>query len=190
MWVDVTQAFGSKWKAFFRELEEFHGLNPSREGHIWLLHHLFLHQIDEDAQEFVSAWNNHKMQIRGARSASPREMFFFGMAENGPRGFEDISNVQAYGVDWEDYTDAQFMRGLQEANPANTGDVHVFQAPEHIAIVNCEPPNCPLTAAELVHLNTEVRRRVGGGFESRDMTARRAVWQVALDVTTSIINNA
>jgi hypothetical protein len=189
MWGDVTQAFGAKWKSFFRELEEFHGLNPTREGHIWLLHYLFLAQIDADTQEFVNTWNHHKLQIRGERTASPREMFFFGMMQQGLRGMEDVDNFATYGVDWDDYTDASFMRNLQDANPGDAADVNTFSIPEHIATVHCEPPNCPLSPDELRILDVELRNRVGQAYHSRDMTSRRAVWAAALDITTGIIRS-
>jgi hypothetical protein len=188
--VDVTQAFGRKWKVFFIELEEFHGLIPKRPGHIWLLHHLFLHQIDSDAQEFVAAWNHHKMQIRGERSASPREMFFFGMSQEGSRGVEDVQNFDEYGVDWDDYNDASFMRSLLQSNPDDTEEAGVFRAPEHIATVECEPPNCPLSSNEVRELDDELHRRIGNAFYSRDMNARRAVWEAALAITMDIVNRA
>jgi hypothetical protein len=83
MWVDMMQAFGRKWKLFFIKLEEFHGLVPTCNRHIWLLHHLFLNQINANAQDFVLAWNHHKMQICRECSASPCKLFFFGMTQEG-----------------------------------------------------------------------------------------------------------
>ncbi|KAJ7796811.1 hypothetical protein B0H14DRAFT_2390310, partial [Mycena olivaceomarginata] len=68
LWYDVTHGFGFKWKKFFFDLEVNHGLNPSIAAHIWLLHHLFLHCIDQDAQEWAEAWNSHNLQIRGERT--------------------------------------------------------------------------------------------------------------------------
>jgi hypothetical protein len=187
MWVDVTQAFGAKWKSFFRELEEFHGLNPRRDGHIWLLHHLFLNQIDADAQDFVATWNHHKMQIRDQRTASPRKMFFFGMLQAGLRGMEDITNFDLYGVDWEDYDDATFMRNLQETHPEDHGHVDSFRAPSHIAEVNCEPPDCPLVPEEVIQLNQELDDRLGEARYSRDMSVRRATWDIALAFVMNVV---
>jgi hypothetical protein len=188
MWVDVTQAFGAKWKSFFRELEEFHGLNPKRDGHIWLLHHLFLQQIDGDAQDFVATWNHHKMQIRDQRTASPREMFFFGMLQAGLRGMEDVTNFDMYGVDWEDYNNASFMRNLQDAHPEDQGDIDNFRAPSHINEVNCEPPNCPLSPEEVTELDRELDYRLGEARHSRDMSVRRATWDVALAFVMDLVS--
>ncbi|THH19575.1 hypothetical protein EW146_g1603 [Bondarzewia mesenterica] len=49
LWYDVTQGFGQKWKNFFLELEHHYGLDLDRSAHIWLLHHLFLATVNEDA---------------------------------------------------------------------------------------------------------------------------------------------
>jgi hypothetical protein len=152
------------------------------------LHHLFLAAVDADAQEFVHTWNHHKIQIRGERSASPRELFFFGMMHEGSRGLDDIENFNEYGVDWEDYDDAAFMRQLCDANPDDTADAAVFAAPEHINTVICEPPNSPLSQDEIRELDGELSRRLGAAATSRDMTARRAVWEAALSIVTAIVS--
>ncbi|KAJ6573654.1 hypothetical protein B0H10DRAFT_1767267, partial [Mycena sp. CBHHK59/15] len=83
LWYDVTHGFGHKWKIFFTDLEVHHGLNPRLPAHIWLLHDLFLHHINADAQEWAEAWNSHLLQICGERSRSPRDMFLFSMLQDG-----------------------------------------------------------------------------------------------------------
>ena len=65
LWYDTTEGYSQKWKNFFYELETHCRLNPESTWHIWLLHFLFIGAIQEDAQEWVSMWNNHTMQIRG-----------------------------------------------------------------------------------------------------------------------------
>jgi len=71
MWYDITHGFGMKWKNFFLDLEVNHGLNLQSSDDRWLLHHLFLHRIQEDADEWTQAWNSHKLKIRGEREHSP-----------------------------------------------------------------------------------------------------------------------
>ncbi|KAJ7185191.1 hypothetical protein C8R46DRAFT_817384, partial [Mycena filopes] len=108
LWYDVTHGFGQKWKNFFHDLEINHGLNPRSPGDIWLLHHLFLTSINEDALEWAEAWNSHKLQIKGERKRSPRDMFLFSMVQDGPRGIshmveavdEPVDDPSSYGVDW------------------------------------------------------------------------------------------
>lgn len=106
----MTAGFGSKWKQFFQDLELHDGLMPDIEAHVWLLHHLFLPSINEDALEWAESWNQHTMTIRGERQRSPLDMFYFGMIEHGVRGFsecqepvdEQIDDPTSYGIDWND----------------------------------------------------------------------------------------
>lgn len=95
---------------FFLDLEANHGLNPTRPGHIWLLHHLFLASVNRDAQDWAEAWNSHQLTVRRQRERSPRDLFVFGMLREGPRGIssvlaqeeeEVIEDLNDYGVDWK-----------------------------------------------------------------------------------------
>jgi hypothetical protein len=63
LWYDWTQGVGRKWKGFFINLETTEGCNHNNPTHIWLLHHLFLPAINEDANEWVEAWNAHVIQL-------------------------------------------------------------------------------------------------------------------------------
>lgn len=45
----ATWQAGLAWKDFFQCLEAHEGLDPDLESHMWLLHHLFLDAINEDA---------------------------------------------------------------------------------------------------------------------------------------------
>ncbi|KAM6497900.1 hypothetical protein JOM56_005848 [Amanita muscaria] len=46
LWVDVVHDLSSKWKGLFEDLESFQGLNIEQAGHLWLLHHLFLKEMN------------------------------------------------------------------------------------------------------------------------------------------------
>ncbi|KAH8995525.1 hypothetical protein EDB86DRAFT_1097220 [Lactarius hatsudake] len=86
LWVDVTNGFGSKWKVFFRMLESNHGLDVDKDAHIWLLHFLFLHYINTDADAWMRAWNMHTLSRQGDSHLSPNSLYFRGMAVHGLRG--------------------------------------------------------------------------------------------------------
>ncbi|KAJ7355285.1 hypothetical protein DFH08DRAFT_619234, partial [Mycena albidolilacea] len=112
LWCDVTRGFGCKWSNFFHTLELSCGLHPDLDAHIWLLHHLFLPGINQDATDWAQTWNEHKIWFDGECTESPRDMFFFGMIQNGARGFDDlqdgdddVENLDAYGIDWEELHD-------------------------------------------------------------------------------------
>ncbi|KAJ7790254.1 hypothetical protein B0H14DRAFT_2396589 [Mycena olivaceomarginata] len=108
LWYDVTHGFGHRWKQFFMDLKVHHGLNLLVPAHIWLLHHLFLDAVNQDAQEWAAAWNCHVLQIRSEHACSPRDMYLFSMLQDGPRGLEYraepvdevVEDPSTYGIDW------------------------------------------------------------------------------------------
>ncbi|KAM6489023.1 hypothetical protein JOM56_015535, partial [Amanita muscaria] len=71
LWVDVVHDLSSKWKGLFEDLESFQGLNIEQAGHLWLLHHLFLKEMNAELEEWMRGWNSHKMQIKGHPNQSP-----------------------------------------------------------------------------------------------------------------------
>lgn len=187
LWYDITSGFGQKWKNFFLELETHHGLYPRMAEHIWLLHHLFLAAIDEDAQEWAQVWNHHTMQIKGQRGRSPIDMFTFSLLQDGPRGItglleptnEAVENPDEYGIDWDAAADERLMAHQQVHNPQDMPDANPFSnAPATKAHVECQPPNCPFTDDEVLWLDDSLRARVD--VASRSMQTRRLVWMEAV----------
>jgi hypothetical protein len=164
LWYDVTSGFGSKWKEFFLALEHNDELNPSLPSHIWLLHFLFRPAIHEDAQQ-------------GARGLNLRPR---------PNLDEDVGDVHQYGVDWSVHRDTNLMRHLRDHNPQDQAPATSFRVPEHMANVQCEPPNCPFTSDEMVDLRIELSRRVAAHVNRRDMPSRRIVWCHAFDIASEI----
>lgn len=65
LWYDVTVGFGRKWKEMFQHLEAQEGLNTACRPHKWLLCHLFLSSLNDEAKRWQGYWNNHMMSIRG-----------------------------------------------------------------------------------------------------------------------------
>lgn len=198
LWYDVTHGFGKKWKDFFIALEATHGLNPSVPEHIWLLHHLFLSAVDQDAQEWAEAWNSHSLQIRGERSRSPRDMFLFSLLQDGPRGVqahadpidEQVEDVAAYGVDWDVAANPVLMQHLLQHNPqdqARPNPFNIANGPAALSDVPCEPPDCPFTTEQVQWLDLILSQRVN--LDSRSMDSRRAVWIEALSLCSYLAEN-
>ncbi|KAG2117875.1 uncharacterized protein F5147DRAFT_565880 [Suillus discolor] len=52
LWVEVGTQFAQRWRAFFTQLENYHGLRPNIPSHIWLLQTLFLGKINQDCSDF------------------------------------------------------------------------------------------------------------------------------------------
>jgi len=188
LWVDVTSGFGGKWKAFFKDLEAWDGLDVDNNTHIWLLHHLFLPAINVDAQYWAGSWNNHILTISGARSRSPRDMFFFGMLREGPRGveLEDLAGdeIAGYGVDWEDLDDHRIRAHHDHANGHDDFDLadapYSQQIPENLSNIEINEPHCPLTPEQVQFLDSRLE------FHGRSMEACRILWISALEICRSM----
>lgn len=65
LWVEVGRRFVRQWRAFFTRLERSHLLKRNNPHHWWLLHRLFLDQINDDCQSFCEEWNNHPISGPG-----------------------------------------------------------------------------------------------------------------------------
>lgn len=187
MWRDLTEAFGEKWKLFFQTLELHEGLDRDSDAHIWLLHHLFLVAINEDALQWAEAWNNHTIGIRGERQRSPRDMFFFGMIQNGPRGIypvddDIIGDIDSYGIDWEDYDDDDILEHHREANHNDNPGDNPFMSnrPERMTRVDVDEPGCPLTEEQIIYLNLQLNSLPY--IHTRNMDSYRLIWISALHV--------
>ena len=65
MWLEVGTQFAIRWRAFFTRLERRHRLDPEKPGHLWLLHILFLEEINMDCSTFQQDWNSHSISRAG-----------------------------------------------------------------------------------------------------------------------------
>lgn len=70
LWVEVGTQFARRWRGFFLRLERLHGLNRRNPQHLWLLHFLFLDDINKDCELFQVMWNHHPLSGEG-RNRSP-----------------------------------------------------------------------------------------------------------------------
>lgn len=195
LWCDVTRGFGRKWSNFFRSLESSCGLRPDLDAHIWLLHHLFLAAINEDAEDWANTWNEHKIRLNDERTRSPRDLFFFGMIENGLRGFDDapvadandddIDDLDTYGIDWDELHNADIMahhaehNADQELGPEALNNPFSNDGPHTLSHVEVQEPPCPLTPEQVDLLDAHLATNAHS--QSRNMNSRRALWVDALD---------
>ncbi|KAJ6472316.1 hypothetical protein C8R47DRAFT_987905 [Mycena vitilis] len=195
LWVDFTRGVGKKWARFFQDLEAAYGLSADNTAHLWLLHHLFLGPLNQDALEWVEAWNSHKITIAAQRKRSPRDMYTFGLLEQGPRGIghliqqqqEDaVTDLANFGVDWEAQNIPTVAAHHHENNPSAATENNPFgnpAAPDTFSEVVVEPPNCPFTPAQCAQLDHQLSLVVD--IRSRDMAVRKLVWQEALRICRS-----
>jgi hypothetical protein len=75
MWLEIGKQFARAWRAFFYRLEERHLLDRANKTHLWLLHYLFLNDINHDCQSFQATWNAHPISGEG-HGHSPDVRYF------------------------------------------------------------------------------------------------------------------
>ncbi|KAJ7884406.1 hypothetical protein B0H14DRAFT_3082384 [Mycena olivaceomarginata] len=189
LWVDFTRGIGKKWAGFFSSLEESHGLCVDRPAHLWLLHHLFLNALNADAQQWADAWNSHKVTIPGEKKSSPREMFTFGLLEQGPRGIgawiqaqeDEANNVAQFGIDWEAHRNPAILAHHADNNPQDWHADHpfaTFSTPENMSEVVVDVPNCPFTAADCAALDNELAQIVAQSLYPDESPIRTGIIRV------------
>ncbi|KXN87478.1 hypothetical protein AN958_08783 [Leucoagaricus sp. SymC.cos] len=158
LWVDVKKEFVNKWQEFFLRLSTECGLVPEYPDHIWLLHHVFLDQINQEAEEWCSMWNEHPLSIQGVGNDSPALMYALSPSLHGLRGWEldDIEDVeQDYGVEHERLLRAVRVEGYSDDTRDGANDVQEIDPlsrDDHRPIpsnISYELPNCPLTSEKV-----------------------------------------
>jgi hypothetical protein len=70
LWLEGGRHFARGWRAFFTRLERLHLLERDDPHHLWLLHSLFIQDIQEDCDEFCKHWNSHPLSGKG-KNMSP-----------------------------------------------------------------------------------------------------------------------
>lgn len=103
LWFDLVNDLSQKWKVFFQDLETHHRMNAEAGDHIWLLHYLFLEELNCELKQWAKGWNHHKMQLKGEENKSPMEMFLLGMVEREAPGVEDWIHQQEAVEDLPNY---------------------------------------------------------------------------------------
>ncbi|KAJ8692156.1 hypothetical protein PTI98_009494 [Pleurotus ostreatus] len=102
LWVEIGTQFGQQWRAFFQRLEDQHQLDRHNPHHLWLIHVLFLNDINTDCQSFQATWNAHPIGGRG-HDNSPNDLHLTGRLQHGEY-HDDCDNIPpeeitaAYGV--------------------------------------------------------------------------------------------
>ncbi|KAK7696059.1 hypothetical protein QCA50_000700 [Cerrena zonata] len=173
LWVDFTRGIGKEWKIFFDTLESTAGLNVDSDEHIWLIHYLFLEELNAEILVWAEVWNNHKITTPGIGSKSPKELKLWSITLHGTRGITDPipeGELSEYGIDWDDHDNPALAAHHDRFNPTNAqvNGPLVTQRPEAHTVVEVEEPNCPLHATQLAGL-TEYLQSLGDTYHDRKM---------------------
>ncbi|KAF9494294.1 hypothetical protein BDN71DRAFT_1471712 [Pleurotus eryngii] len=82
VWGEVGGQFARAWRGFFLRLERQHHLDHKNPHHRWILHFLFLGEINNDCEEFRVNWNSHPISGEG-HDQSPDDLRFLGSLQHG-----------------------------------------------------------------------------------------------------------
>ncbi|GLB45737.1 hypothetical protein LshimejAT787_2700070 [Lyophyllum shimeji] len=121
LWVEVGTQFARPWRAFFLRLERLHYLERKNPHHLWLLHTLFLDEINADCKEFQQTWNAHPISGEG-HDMSPDGLRFYGQLKHGLYKEDDCLGVHPeiinryYGVHGRPTTRDAGQTGAGHAN--------------------------------------------------------------------------
>ncbi|KAJ7754725.1 hypothetical protein B0H14DRAFT_2404946 [Mycena olivaceomarginata] len=188
LWCNVTRGFGCKWSNFFLSLEYSCSLRPDLEAHIWLLHHFFLAPMNQDAGDWARTWNEYKFRLDMERTRSLCDLFFFGMIENGLRGFDStpeptdddhIDGLNVYGIDWEELHNADIIAHHtehntdQELNPDNLDNLFSNNGLHWLSHVEVLEPSYPFMLDEVANL--DVHLALNPHSQSYNMTSQHSV---------------
>lgn len=190
--MDLVNDLSDKWRKFFQALETHHGFNAEDGDHTWLLHYLFLGELNSELQEWVKGWNHHKMQLKGERNQSPMEMFMMGMVERESPGVrewigqqeEGVEDLPNYGVAWEDLED-EVARNLEQ-DRHDQAPFQIDNRPGELHEVACDPPGCPLSVDEKDGIDAVIAHEFGRDH-FRSMPERMLIWNRALELCRVLI---
>jgi hypothetical protein len=195
--VDVVKGFVAKWSQFLMDLEVHHGLDRNSDAHIWLVHHLYLELINEDATLWMAGWNAHTFtrlpgHPRHTRLPSPTQLYGIGMLQHGIRSLDPLLNednitvadLEHYGVDWAAHGEVRTMQhhwrhntvsDLDESqrNPNHWGE------PRQFIEVRVPAPACFLTEEQVIELHNTLDQ-ADLDCRSHNMDILSAVWACAL----------
>ncbi|KAJ7211374.1 hypothetical protein GGX14DRAFT_362931 [Mycena pura] len=93
LWVEVGTQFARRWRGFFTRLGRLHRLDRKNPGHLWLLHLLFLAEINDDCVEFQEEWNVHPLRGRMTSDQSPADIRFLGQLTEGVYRHDPLDGI-------------------------------------------------------------------------------------------------
>ena len=75
-WRDVNQFITTYYKQLFELMQELNILSLDSQNDMFILHFMFLPDINNKLNEFVNIWNNHKISTKNQERNSPIQKLF------------------------------------------------------------------------------------------------------------------
>ncbi|KAI5988899.1 hypothetical protein EDC04DRAFT_2588602 [Pisolithus marmoratus] len=154
LWVEVSSQFARRWRAFFMWLENLHHLDPGNPAHLWLLHLLFLADIDSDCQAFQAKWNCHPISGLDTNNKSLKDLQLLGQMRFGiydePSGeAEDEQSVDAITCQQCEYINHAAIHVPTHGKPfSSEAEVSFFMGLHEVVAQDIIPDNFGLTPTE------------------------------------------
>ena len=79
LWRDLHRCVVVVYYRLFYHLENLGLLDPTNNRHIYALHYIYVHRINQSLHSFRDAWNYHK--IRTEHNRTPHQLFTHGMLQ-------------------------------------------------------------------------------------------------------------
>ncbi|KAJ6498199.1 hypothetical protein DFH09DRAFT_945531, partial [Mycena vulgaris] len=149
LWVEVGSQFARRWRGFFLRLERLHKFDPDNPHHLWLLHRLFLSEINKECEEFQEQWNNHPISGKG-HDQTPSDMRLIGELKYGKYA-DNFEHVHPEVL--ERYRNHGAFSGSNDIDLAIAGDQDHHIRHEAIDVVENE---CPFASVEAMTLFSAV----------------------------------
>ncbi|KAL0562785.1 hypothetical protein V5O48_019293, partial [Marasmius crinis-equi] len=101
---------------------------------------------------------------------------------------EDVENLSAYGVDWEDLADRDLLHHHNNHNPNELENLDglLTRQPPHLSLVEIPVFESPLTTQEQADIFQEALLAMPE-YHSRDMDDRKSLWSCALALLVDIL---
>ncbi|KAI6008893.1 hypothetical protein F5J12DRAFT_719486, partial [Pisolithus orientalis] len=115
--------FARCWHAFFTWLEHIHLLDVNNTSHTWLLHILFLNDINHNCQVFREEWNCHPLGGPSANNKSPKDMSLLGKIKFGI--YQDHEELEGLGLADDEVMDMADVIAHQQQVHINHEAMHV-----------------------------------------------------------------
>ncbi|KAI0687882.1 hypothetical protein C8T65DRAFT_712118 [Cerioporus squamosus] len=167
-----------------------------RGSYIWgrSVHNTRIERLWYDVTSgFGQKWNNFFYDLEMHCHLNPDICY-----EDGLRGLvphpvpdEAVDDISQYGIDWEANNNPAIMDHLLANNPQEWDDTNPFRpsshtGPSQFSYVQCEAPGCPFYLSELQELYARLAAEVD--LQSKNMTMRRMVWEVAFKICEEILD--
>ena len=109
LWRDVRTNVVEKYRNKFYSMEEDAavGLNPADSKHIFALQYVYLPIINQCLEQFVEAWNTHK--LRSEHNQTQQQLWLSGTLDNAGNRYTAPHEILSDGVDLE----TSLQQGLQ-----------------------------------------------------------------------------